>query len=301
MKISISSLKTTRQWRAATGLDKERFSSLLPPFQESYLKLFGHPLEKRLVDSGIDYCIHNEEDLLLFTLFSLKSGLSYDNLGFVAGMEASSAHKNQKIGIQVLGLTLRRLGYSPMRGLDKVTDFKFYFVEKGIENILLDASERLKQRPLDNKTQKEYYSGKKKAHTVKTLVISCSKKVIHYISDSVAGRIHDFSLMRKEFPRSLDYFSDLRGKVDLGFLGIVDQYNFKSIQIPHKKKKKTDLSERQKEENKELASERVLVEHSLGWLKRYRLLSDRLRIHHTDFYNEILEVCAGLWNFHLAR
>lgn len=301
MNLQVSSLKTTRQWRAATGLDKERFYSLLNPFQESYLTLFESPLEKRLVDSGIDYCIHNEEELLLFTLFSLKSGLSYDNLGFVTGMEASSAHKNQKIGVRVLRLTLGRLGHSPMRGFDKAADFKAYFTEKGIEDILIDVSEQLKQRPRGNETQKEYYSGKKKAHTVKTIVLSCPKRIIHYISDSVAGRTHDFSLMKSEFPAALDYFSDLRGKVDLGFLGIVDWYQFKSVQIPHKKKKNSTLSERQKEENKALASERVLVEHSLGGLKRYRLLSDRLRIHCTDFYNEILGVCAGLWNFHLAK
>jgi hypothetical protein len=43
------------------------------------------------------------------------------------------------------------------------------------------------------------------------------------------------------------------------------------------------------------------VEHSIGGMKRYRILSDRLRNHLIDFYDDVLEVCAGLWNFYLAN
>jgi hypothetical protein len=48
-----------------------------------------------------------------------------------------------------------------------------------------------------------------------------------------------------------------------------------------------------------MASERIIVEHSIGGMKRYRILSDRLRLHDFDFYDVILGVCAGLWNYHL--
>ncbi|NJL12634.1 MAG: hypothetical protein HC913_06320 [Microscillaceae bacterium] len=34
-------------------------------------------------------------------------------------------------------------------------------------------------------------------------------------------------------------------------------------------------------------------------MKRYRILSDRLRMHDEGLYNTILEVCAGLWNFNV--
>ena len=50
-----------------------------------------------------------------------------------------------------------------------------------------------------------------------------------------------------------------------------------------------------------MASERINVEHSIGGIKRYRILSDRLRIHLIDLYDDILSVCAGLWNFYLAN
>ena len=54
------------------------------------------------------YCIKNEENLLLFTLFSLKSGLTYDVLGFVCGMNDSNAKRNQTVGLDIRKQKLNR-------------------------------------------------------------------------------------------------------------------------------------------------------------------------------------------------
>jgi hypothetical protein len=89
--------------------------------------------------------------------------------------------------------------------------------------------------------------------------------------------------------------------VDLGYLGIAKDYVCKSIMIPHKKRKKHQLTDEQKRENRSLAAERVAVEHSIDGIKRYRFLSDRLRTHDLDLYDNILEVCGGLWNFYLSN
>ena len=87
--------------------------------------------------------------------------------------------------------------------------------------------------------------------------------------------------------------------MDLGFYGIEKLYKCKKIKIPHKKPKNGELTKNQKIKNKELSSERVIVEHSIGGLKRYRILSDRLRMKNYDLYDDVLEICAGLWNFHI--
>jgi hypothetical protein len=50
-----------------------------------------------------------------------------------------------------------------------------------------------------------------------------------------------------------------------------------------------------------MASVRIKVEHSIGGMKRYRILSDRLRNHLIDLYDDILGACAGPWNFYLAN
>ena len=70
--------------------------------------------------------------------------------------------------------------------------------------------------------------------------------------------------------------------------------------LPQKKPKKAELSVAQKLANRELASARSSVEHSIGGLKRYRLLSERLRSKDFGFYNAALGVCAGRWNFYLS-
>jgi hypothetical protein len=89
--------------------------------------------------------------------------------------------------------------------------------------------------------------------------------------------------------------------LDLGYQGFNKEYNCKKLSIPHKKTKKSELSDEQKEENKAISSERIRVEHCIGGIKRYRILSERLRIHDFDIYDTILTVCAGLWNFYLEH
>jgi len=106
-------------------------------------------------------------------------------------------------------------------------------------------------------------------------------------------------LLKEEFPPDENCFSNLNIKVDLGYLGIAKDYICKTISIPHKKTKNNPLTEEQKLSNKAMASERIIVEHSIGGMKRYRILSDRLRLHDFDFYDVIIGICAGLWNYHL--
>lgn len=89
--------------------------------------------------------------------------------------------------------------------------------------------------------------------------------------------------------------------MDLGYLGFEKEYRYKKLFIPHKKPKKSELTGPQKAENKTVSSERITVEHSIGGMKRYRILSERLRVHDFDLYDDILNVCAGLWNFYLEH
>jgi len=108
-------------------------------------------------------------------------------------------------------------------------------------------------------------------------------------------------MFKEEFPPDQDWLKNFCVRVDLGFLGIEKDYACKELLLPNKKKKKQELSAEQKTENKLLASERIYVEHAIGGMKRYRILSDRLRIHDVELYNVILGVCAGLWNFYLTH
>jgi hypothetical protein len=160
MKFTVLDLKNDRQWRAAIGMSKEQFSLLIMPFKKSYLDTYKAELKERKVDVNIGYCIENEEELLLFTLFSLKSGLTYDVLGIVCGMNASNAKRNQGIGLDILRKTLSELNHLPSRKLPTVKAFNKYFSDE--KELLIDVTEQTIQRPHHNEKQKEHYSGKKK-------------------------------------------------------------------------------------------------------------------------------------------
>jgi hypothetical protein len=134
----------------------------------------------------------------------------------------------------------------------------------------------------------------KKANTLKSMLISTKERVIKYLSHCCFGRKHDFSLLKKEFPPKLLWFENFNVKVDLGYLGIVKKYKCKNISIPYKKSKHNPLTDEQKLINKQFASERIFIEHSISGLKRFRILSDRLRLHNIDLYDKILSVCGAV-------
>jgi DDE superfamily endonuclease len=113
------------------------------------------------------------------------------------------------------------------------------------------------------------------------------------------GKSHDYAMVKKEFPPEQRWFAELEVRLDLAFWGFDKIYECRKFYIPHKKPKGGELSKEQKAENKVMAGERIMVEHSIGGMKRYRILSERLRVHDFNLYDDILEVCAGLWNFYL--
>lgn len=160
MQLNIQGLKTERQWRSATGMSEKKFRQLLPHFATSYERLYDKTIEERTSESPNSPSIISYEDLLFFTLFSLKSGLTYDLLGFVNGIDGSNAKRNQSMGLEVLKGALSNLGVLPKREFKDVAEFKSYFEDE--KTLILDATEQRIQRPQDQDEQKDNYSGQKK-------------------------------------------------------------------------------------------------------------------------------------------
>ena len=50
-------------------------------------------------------------------------------------------------------------------------------------------------------------------------------------------------------------------------------------------------------ENKVLSQVWILIEHAIGGMKRYTILVDRFHNHWENFQDDVIAVCAGLWNF----
>lgn len=116
------------------------------------------------------------------------------------------------------------------------------------------------------------------------------------------GKSHDFTILKKEFPETKNWFSKFRVRLDLGFQGIADLYNFLELTIPHKKKRvkkgeSNDLTQKQIQYNKDAGKERIYVEHSIGGMKRYKILVHRCTNRSQNTRNLVVGVCAALWNF----
>lgn len=165
MKISIQDLKTKRQWRASTGYDKEQFNELLLLFEQKYVEKFNEKIEDVKGRSPMQSTIQNCEELLFFTLFSLKSGLTYDLLGVVSGMDGTTAMRNQELGLEILQAVFEEGGYAPKREFETVKEFQEYF--KGEETLIIDGTEQLIERPKEKTRQQQNYSGKKKLTPLK--------------------------------------------------------------------------------------------------------------------------------------
>lgn len=161
MKLQISDLNTDREWSAAIGYTQTQFEKLLVLFTASYLELYGKPIAERQAGIEVIPCLKSEKELLFFTLFSLKVGLTYDVLGFVSGMDGSNAKRNQTLGLTVLEHALEKAGCLPRRKFKNAAEFAEYLKQE--ETLIFDGVEQRVQRPNDDGVQRDCYSGKKSA------------------------------------------------------------------------------------------------------------------------------------------
>ncbi|MHC5756176.1 MAG: transposase family protein, partial [Nostoc sp.] len=84
------------------------------------------------------------------------------------------------------------------------------------------------------------------------------------------------------------------------FLGDKAYIGDDAITTPHKKPKNTEISELQKQENKQLSSRRIFVEHLICRVKIWRVASDRFRLARHRYSQVIMAVC-GLVRLRINR
>src|SRR5499427_6980405 len=149
-------------------------------------------------------------------------------------------------------------------------------------------------------------TAEKKRHTLKNTVMARPDKVIIFLGRTFSGHNHDSLMLQHELPPALDWFSDLYVRVDLGYLGMKSDYRGEHIVIPTRKPRKSQkhpnphLSDEQKAANKALSRMRIFIEHAIGGMKRYNILVHAFRNRIEHFEDDVIGVCAGLWNLVLS-
>ncbi len=160
------------------------------------------------------------------------------------------------------------------------------------ENRIIDATESRIDRPKEK--QQEWYSGKKKMHTIKTQVEIGIKTLLIYSIAFAKGCVHDFKLFKES---SCDYSPTAFLLVDMGYIGI-EKIHKNSI-IPIKSSKNHKLNNDEKWYNSEVSKVRIAIEHVNAFLKKFKIVSTRFRNRRKNF-KLIMSVICGIYNFEVA-
>ncbi|MER5175825.1 MAG: transposase family protein, partial [Candidatus Nitrosocosmicus sp.] len=87
---------------------------------------------------------------------------------------------------------------------------------------------------------------------------------------------------------------------DLGYLGVEKDFPEQLSSIPYRKKKNKELSQEEREYNKDHSKRRIVIEHTICKLKKYRIMSDVFR-NKLQKYNKISDIVAGLVNYRIMN
>ena len=169
----------------------------------------------------------------------------------------------------------------------------------------LDATEPEIPRPKAKGKRKTHYSSKKKKHTVKTQITVNTDGLIVHKTAHARGSRHDYALFKWRHPRLP---GNVRLGVDLGYDGIQSDYPRFNALVPFKRRspergkrgvKAKGHTCEQKAFNRRLSVKRVVVEHTISRLKKFRIMAHKFR-NRLKNYNAMTDIACGLVNLRIA-
>lgn len=185
-----------RDFLAMTGLTVTEYEQLLPAFTGAFERRYPPELtlrgkeRQRRQGGGMNGVLDEMADKLLFILVYLKTNPLQVAQGLQFGMSQPQANYWIHRLLPVLQETLAELGMRPEREGSAVAASAL--AQEGTPDFAIDGTERRRERPQANGGQKVHYSGKKKTHTDKNiLLINESTGKIVYLGPTEAGSKHD--------------------------------------------------------------------------------------------------------------
>ena len=159
--------------------------------------------------------------------------------------------------------------------------------------VVIDVTETPIERP--KQRQRQFYSGKKKGHTLK-----CQVVIDQHTGEVIClffgkGSRHDFKLFQAS---KIHIHPETENLQDKGYQGIQKLHSHS--RLPIKKPKGGNLTSAEKAKNRELASERIGIEHVNRRFKIFRILAERYR-NRRRRYGLRCNLIAALYNYELAQ
>jgi len=294
-------------FKAMTGLLLAEFDDLawdlLPQIAEAPGAHVRQQRRKRAVGGGHPFCLSSRDQLLL-TVVWLRQYPTYEALGYFFGVSDTTAGRAIK---RVLPL-LETAGKDTMRLPDPGRKQRRTAEQMLVQtpeltlppelDVVVDSFEQRVQRPQGRVEADRFYSGKKKTHTLKSQVaVDGQTGEIVDISHSVRGPTADITLL-KESGLLARLPPDCSVGADLGYPGLSTLHA--QGHIPRRKPRGTPRPAEDISYNTAFSRKRIIVEHTIGRLRRYTALTQTDR-HHRCLHMARVRAVAGLINRHLRR
>ena len=185
-----------KEFLAATGLKPEEFLILLTAFEVACRSLYPPDqtytgkARQRQPGGGIKGTLATMEEKLLFILVYVKTNPLQTMHGLQFGVSQPQAnywiHRLLPAFKRALGDLKLTPGRDPARLAERLSG------QAEPPNLLVDGTERRRQRPVDETKQQAHYSGKKKAHTDKNIIlVNEHTNQVVYLGPTVEGKTHD--------------------------------------------------------------------------------------------------------------
>lgn len=269
-------------WKTVFGYSRKKFLRTFGLSMVDFLYLLTLVekwlSERALHPNGGHPFVLKPYDYLAITLLYMRQYHTMDSMADEWGVSKGTICKiyNSTITYLVTSGKLRLLSYKDLSDGDVV---------------VVDATESPINRP--QKGQKEFYSGKKKHHTIKTQILFCKSQGLIVGIRLDKGHVHDFEIYKRSEAANLP--EGVKEIGDSGYQGLGKLHQ--NTETPIKKPRGGKLSKEQKASNQQLSKKRICIEHVNAWVKRFRILKDRYRNLRYNFWKPMFFACVAFnWN-----
>ncbi len=285
-----------------TGLRVAEFDGLhndsLPKFMEAEKQRLSRPDRQREIGGGRRAELDGRDQVLL-TVVWLRLYPTHEVLGYLFGISDSTVSRI----IQRLLPVLEQAGRDTMRmpdpGRKRRRSLDQLLSDTPELAVVIDSFEQKIQRPKDPGQRNQFYSGKKKTHTLKSQVaVNEETGAIVDVSESVAGPLADIKLLQqsglmKRLPQGVG------GIGDLAYVGIDKLHPEGLAASPRRKPRGKPRPPEDVAYNTAFSRRRIIVENTIGRLRRYQSLTQTDR-QHRQHHSARVHAVAGLVNRQLA-
>jgi hypothetical protein len=288
-------------FKSFTGLTLKEFDEIYnKEITKRYVKheiqrLSKRKYRKRDIGAGRHFTLDTRDRFLMLLVY-YRLYITYTLAGFLFDLDQSNICRD----IQKIENLIRKCVPIPQKLYNKTKRLRTTEeVEKYFPGFLAftDCTEQQIPRPVDNKRRKVFYSGKKKRHTVKTQLMVNNRGFIIHKTRYKKGRRHDYDIYKENHPIT---HKDVLNVFDLGYLGVETDFHEQLSSIPNRKKRNRELSQEEKEYNMNHSKKRIVIEHTICRVKKYRIMSDVFR-NRLRKYNRISDIVTGLVNYRMMN